>query len=294
MNVEVVPASRRAFLGHIISATAFVVSAPLTSFVAKAQQGATAGDATRWDPSVYLGIETNGDVKIIAHRSEMGTGVRTSLPMIVAEEMEADWNRVKVQQAHGDEVKFGNQDTDGSRSTRHYLIPMRQIGAAARTMLEGATAKRWGVPVAEVKATNHEVVHAASGRRIGFGDLAADASKEAVPAIGSLKLKDPKDFRYLGKGEISIVDLHDITTGAAHYGADIRLPGLLDGVDLAQRVSVLWPHVSVIVTSGYAGSRQESLPQNVVYMQKPWLALDVLMLAERAAARMQGPYRAAN
>ena len=178
------------------------------------------------DPKVFVAIAPDGTVTIIAHRSEMGTGVRTSLPLIVAEEMEADWNRVKVQQAHGDEVKFGNQDTDGSRSTRHYLIPMRQIGASARAMLESAAAKHWGVPVTEVKATNHEVVHAASGRRIGFGDLAADASKEAVPAIGSLKLKDPKDFRYLGKGEISIVDLRDITVGAARYGADVGLPGL--------------------------------------------------------------------
>jgi isoquinoline 1-oxidoreductase subunit beta len=156
----------------------------------------------------------------------MGTGVRTSLPLIVAEEMEANWERVKVQQAHGDEVKYGNQDTDGSRSTRHYMMPMRQIGASARTMLENAAAKRWGVPVSEVKATNHEVVHAASGRRIGFGDLAADAAKESVPALASLKLKDPKDFRYLGKGEISIVDLRDITVGAAHYGGDTRLPGM--------------------------------------------------------------------
>jgi isoquinoline 1-oxidoreductase subunit beta len=75
--------------------------------------------------------------------------------VIVAEEMEADWSRVRVQQAHGDEVKFGNQDTDGSRSTRHYLMPMRQIGASARTMLETAAAKRWGVPATEVKAVNH-------------------------------------------------------------------------------------------------------------------------------------------
>src|SRR6185312_10010557 len=126
----------------------------------------------------------------------------------------------------GDEVKYGNQDTDGSRSTRHYLMPMRQIGASARAMLENAAAKRWGVPVAEVKAANHEVAHAASGRKIGFGDLAADAAKEPVPAIASLKLKDPKDFRYLGKGQISIVDLHDITVGAAQYGGDIRLPGM--------------------------------------------------------------------
>ena len=85
------------------------------------------------DPRVFVSIAPDGIVTILAHRSEMGTGVRTSLPLIVAEEMEADWSAVKVQQAPGDEVKFGNQDTDGSRSTRHYLIPMRQIGASART-----------------------------------------------------------------------------------------------------------------------------------------------------------------
>ncbi len=89
---------------------------------------------------------------------------------------------------------------------------MREIGASARSMLEAAAAKRWGVPVTEVKAANHEVVHATSGRRIGFGDLAADAAKQPVPSIESLKLKDPKDFRYLGKGEIRIVDLRDITS----------------------------------------------------------------------------------
>jgi isoquinoline 1-oxidoreductase beta subunit len=156
----------------------------------------------------------------------MGTGVRTSLPLIVAEEMEADWSRVRVQQAPGDEVRYGNQDTDGSRSTRHYMMPMRQIGASARTMLESAAAKRWGVPTTEIKAVNHEVVHSASGRRIGFGDLAADAAKEPLPDIATLTLKDPRDFRYLGKGEISIVDLRDITVGQARYGADVRLPGM--------------------------------------------------------------------
>jgi isoquinoline 1-oxidoreductase subunit beta len=220
--------SRRNVLKGLGIAGSFVLAAPVMSRPAFAYETG-AGKMPHGvvvDPKVFVAIAPDGTVTILAHRSEMGTGVRTSLPLIVAEEMEADWNRVKVQQAHGDEVKFGNQDTDGSRSTRHYLVPMRQIGAAARTMLEAAAAKRWGVPVTEVKATNHEVVHAASGRRIGFGDLAADAAKESVPNIGSLKLKDPKDFRYLGKGEISIVDLHDITTGAAHYGADTRLPGM--------------------------------------------------------------------
>ena len=97
------------------------------------------------DPRVFVSIAPDGMVTIIAHRSEMGTGSRTSLPMIVADELEADWGRVIVKQAPGDEVKYGNQDTDGSRSTRHYLIPMRQVGAAARMMLEAAAAKRWNV-----------------------------------------------------------------------------------------------------------------------------------------------------
>src|SRR5689334_13300263 len=93
-------------------------------------------------------------------------------------------------------------------------------------MLEAAAAKRLGVPATEEKAVSHGAVHSASGRRIGFGELAADAAKETVPSLGSLKLKETKDFRYLGKGEISIVDLRDITVGAARYGADVRLPGM--------------------------------------------------------------------
>ncbi|TMJ51192.1 MAG: xanthine dehydrogenase family protein molybdopterin-binding subunit [Alphaproteobacteria bacterium] len=229
INVKVENVSRRSILKGLGIAGGLVLAAPVMSRPAFAAYKTGASEmphGTVVDPRVFVSIAPDGMVTIVAHRAEMGTGVRTSLPLIVAEEMEADWSRVRVQQAHGDEVRYGNQDTDGSRSTRHYLMPMRQIGASARAMLEAAAAKRWGVPVSEVKAANHEVVHNASGRRIGFGDLAADAAKEPVPSIEGLKLKDPKDFRYLGKGEISIVDLHDITTGAAHYGSDTRLPGM--------------------------------------------------------------------
>jgi isoquinoline 1-oxidoreductase beta subunit len=228
-RVKVENVSRRSILKGLGIAGGLVLAAPIMSRRAFAAYQTGAGKmphGTVVDPRVFVAIASDGTVTIVAHRSEMGTGVRTSLPMIVAEEMEADWSRVKVAQAHGDEVKFGNQDTDGSRSTRHYLIPMREIGASARTMLEGAAAKRWGVPATEVKAVNHEVVHSASGRRLGFGDLAADAAKESVPNVEGLKLKDPKDFRYLGKGEIGIVDLRDITVGTAHYGIDTRLPGM--------------------------------------------------------------------
>ena len=228
-HIKVEKISRRTVLKGLGIAGGLVLAAPVMSRQAFAAYQTGADKMPHGvvvNPRVFVAIAPDGIVTIMAHRSEMGTGVRTSLPLIVAEEMEADWSRVKVQQAPGDEVKYGNQDTDGSRSTRHYLIPMRQIGASARVMLENAAAKRWNVPATEVKAVNHEVVHSASGRRIGFGDLAADAANESVPAIGSLKLKDPKDFRYLGKGQISIVDLHDITVGKAHYGIDTRLPGM--------------------------------------------------------------------
>jgi isoquinoline 1-oxidoreductase beta subunit len=226
--IKIENVSRRSILKGLGITGGFVLAAPVLGRPAFAYETGAGKmpHGTVVDPRVFVAIAPNGIVTIVAHRSEMGTGVRTSLPLIVAEEMDADWSRVRVQQAHGDEVRYGNQDTDGSRSTRHYLMPMRQIGASARAMLEAAAAKHWGVPVGEVKAVNHEVVHDASGRRIGFGDLAADAAKEPVPSIDSLKLKDPKNFRYLGKGEIGIVDLHDITTGKAAYGGDIRLPGM--------------------------------------------------------------------
>ncbi|NPV23855.1 xanthine dehydrogenase family protein molybdopterin-binding subunit [Bradyrhizobium aeschynomenes] len=228
-HLKVENVSRRAILQTLGLAGGFVLAAPLLSRPAFAAYETGAGKmphGTVVDPKIFVSIAPDGIVSILAHRSEMGTGVRTSLPLIVAEEMEADWSRVRVVQAPGDEVKFGNQDTDGSRSTRHYLLPMRQIGAMARAMLEAAAAKKLGVPASEVKAVNHEVVHSASGKRLGFGELAADAANQPVPAVDTIKLKSPKDFRYLGKGQVSIVDLHDITVGKAHYGADIRLPGM--------------------------------------------------------------------
>ena len=180
------------------------------------------------NPLAFVSITPDGAVGIVCHRSEMGQGVRTGMPLIVADELEADWARVKVIQATGDEAKYGNQDTDGSRSTRHFLVPMRQAGAAARMMLEAAAAKRWGVPVSDVEAKNHEVVQKSTGKTLGFGELAADAAKErCCPAdVSSLRLKDPSQFRYIGKEGTNIVDGFNITTGRATYGQDVRLPGM--------------------------------------------------------------------
>src|SRR5690606_18678549 len=132
--------------------------------------------------------------------------------------------------APADEARFGNQNVDGSRSVRHFLMPMRRVGAAARQMLEAAAAARWSVPVSEVKAVKHEVVHTASGRRLGYGELAADAAKQAVPSDDALKLKAENEFRYIGKGEVHPFDLEAIGQGKAQYGMDAHLPGTVYAV----------------------------------------------------------------
>jgi isoquinoline 1-oxidoreductase beta subunit len=225
MSVEFVPPSRRAFLGHIFSATAFVVSAPLAGPIASAQQAATAGDATRWDPSVYLGIEANGDVKIIAHRSEMGTGCRTCLPMIVADELEADWSRVTIVQALGD-VKYGSQNTDGSCSVRDFYDAMRSAGAAARTTLEHAAAGQWGVPEGEVQARNHFVVHTKTNRRIPYAQLIPLLSSATAPNQNEIRFKTPAQFRYVGK-DMPIADLDDLVRGKGTFGIDAKMPGMV-------------------------------------------------------------------
>ena len=186
------------------------------------------------DPLIFVKIAPDGTVTLVSHRAEMGTGSRTNVPMVLADEMEANWSRVRLVQAPGDEPRYGNQDTDGSRSLRHFVQPMRQCGASMRYMLESAAAKRWGVDRARVRAVNHTVVlldgpgEAArpTGRMFGYGELAKAAMAEPVPSFEQLRFKKDAEFRYMGKGEIQLVDLHDITTGHAVYGADIRLPGM--------------------------------------------------------------------
>ncbi|MCM2460380.1 xanthine dehydrogenase family protein molybdopterin-binding subunit [Pseudomonas sp. CG7] len=182
------------------------------------------------DPKVYVSIAADGSVTVICNRSEMGQGVRTSLSMVVADELEADWALVKVKQAPADEARFGNQDTDGSRSMRHWYEPMRRCGAAARTMLELAAAAQWKVPVGECRAQLHKVVHQPSGRELGYGELAAAASALPVPARDSLRLKQPSEFRYIGKEASRAIDGADIVNGRAVFGADVHFEGMLYAV----------------------------------------------------------------
>jgi isoquinoline 1-oxidoreductase subunit beta len=226
---QIANVSRRLVLKGIVASGALVLGTSLLSRSAMSAWDTGAGKmpgGTVNDPHVYIAVDASGLVTIVTNRSEMGTGVRTSLPMVVADEMEADWARVHVAQAPGDEKTYGNQDTDGSRSVRHFIQPMRQCGAAMRMMLEQAAAARWGVDVAQVRAENHKVVHLASGNMLGYGELAKAASALPTPSVDNLKLKDPSAFRYIGTGSIPIVDLHDITTGQATYGIDAKLPGM--------------------------------------------------------------------
>ena len=229
-NTVISNVSRRDVLKGVFATGSLVLAAqfPLARAALAYPTGADKmPNGVRTDPNLFVSIDKSGTVSIVAARAEMGTGAaRTALPMIVADELEADWARVHIVQAPGNEPKYGNQDTDGSRSVRHWIQPMRQCGASARHMLEAAAARRWGLEVAEVAAENHEVVHKASGRRLGYGELAEAAAGMPVPAPDQVRLKDPSAFRYIGKGNIAIVDLFDITTGQAIYGQDAMLPDM--------------------------------------------------------------------
>ncbi len=225
--------SRRGLLAGM-GAGALVLAVGLPPAAEAHQPNAFGADAMpngwRDDPRIFIAIAEDGTVSVTCHRSEMGQGVRTSIPMVVADELEADWSKVRVVQAWADEGRFGNMDTDGSRSLRHFFMPMRRAGAAARAMLEQAAANQWRVPVSEVHAANHAVTHAASGRTLGYGALARAAAELPVPARETLRLKDPSAFRLIGRDTVGLIDNRDITTGKATYGIDARVEGTLHAV----------------------------------------------------------------
>ena len=223
MSNEIRIVSRRGFLGNVFSAGALIVGARLP--LGAAAPAAKAATSAAWNPNVFLGIDPDGTVIIVTHRSEMGTGVRSVLPVVLADELEADWKRVRLEQALGD-VKYGSQNTDGSCSIRDFYDTLREAGATARTMLERAAAAKWNVPVAECKARNHEVVHTSGGKKLGYGELAKLAGQQAKPAAGELKYKSPSEFRYIGK-EMPTIDLHDMVTGKGTFGMDAKVPGMV-------------------------------------------------------------------
>jgi isoquinoline 1-oxidoreductase beta subunit len=218
--------SRRDFLkaGGVLVVGVSLYASGAAGTVAKAATSGDSGQGDPWTPDVYVTVEADGTVRIISHRCEMGQGIKTSLPAVVADEMEADWSRVVVEQATGDK-KYGDQSTGGSLSVITFYQRMREAGASVRAMFEQAGAQYWQVDVADCRAENHRVVHGPSGKSADFAELVQIASALTVPATDQLKLKTPEQYRYIGK-ELHSVDLEDIVQGKAVYGADVRLPGM--------------------------------------------------------------------
>jgi len=215
--------SRRGFLRGAFVAGTFVLGARLVPEPLWADASSAAPAV--FQPDIFLGIASDGTVTIVAHRSEMGCGSRTALPLVVADELDADWSKVKIDQAIGD-PKYGEQDTDGSHSVRSFFDQMRQIGATGRVMLITAAAQQWRVSGKECTTEPGFVVHKASGRKLSYGALVPAATKLPVPKKEDVPLKNRSEWRYIGKDN-ALFDLSDIVTGKATFGMDARMPGMV-------------------------------------------------------------------
>ena len=234
-RITVENVTRRRFLQGVLSTSAFVLCVGKSRLLATAaRSGAPEGvpsdissvGAAAFHPGVFVGIHSDGMVYIVAHRSEMGNGVRTSLPRILADELDADWSRVKVIQGDGD-AAYGSQDTDGSHSVREFFDVLREAGATARLMLVRAAAQKWGIPESECVADPvHSVTDRSAKRKIGYGELAALAAALPVPKKEELKFKSPQDWKYIGKAAPGY-DVPEICSGKPLFGMDVRVDGML-------------------------------------------------------------------
>ncbi|NQW03995.1 MAG: xanthine dehydrogenase family protein molybdopterin-binding subunit [Acidobacteria bacterium] len=192
-------------------------------------QGRGRGSAPPLSPNAFVSIDANGIVTITAKNPEIGQGVKQMLPMLIAEELDADWKDVRIVQADLDAATYGSQSAGGSFATPSNWEPMRRIGAAARHMLVAAAAQSWTVPASEITTTPGRLVHAGSGRSAGYGEFASAAARLAPPDQDTLVLKDSKDYRIIGQ-PVPGVDNHKIVTGQPLFGSDIKVPGLLYAV----------------------------------------------------------------
>ena len=178
-------------------------------------------------PNAWIRLDESGDVTILVHKSEMGQGVWTALPMIVAEEMDVDWHRVRAERAPTRPDL--DTATGGSSSVSDSWLPLRRAGATARAMLVSAAAKRWSVPESELTTNAGEVVHTSTRRRLAYGLLAREAASLTPPDEKSLTLKDPRSFRLLGR-DTPRLDTPAKVTGKATFGMDVKVPGMLVAV----------------------------------------------------------------
>src|SRR3984957_16612067 len=217
------PVSRRSFLQVALAGGAFVLSARFIPEPLWAEGEVAPGP---FEPSLWMSIAPDGIVTVVAHRAEMGCGSRTALPLVVCDELDANWSKIRIDQATGD-PKYGDQDTDGSHSVRSSFDLMRQVGATGRAMLISAAATQWKVPPKECTTEPHFVVHRASGRKLGYGELALAAAKLPVPKKEDVPLKARSEWPYIGKETNSLFDLPDMVTGKAVFGMDATMQGMV-------------------------------------------------------------------
>src|SRR5881409_3467479 len=219
--------TRREFL-ETAGVAGLVIGFHLPAAGRQAMRGAA---AAAFAPNAWLRIGADESVLVVVDRSEMGQGVTTSLPMLLAEELEADWSKIRIEFAPADKAytnpMFGMQGTGGSTSVRAAYTPLRKAGAAARDMLVAAAAQTWGVDKSECRPERGAVVHGASKRRLTYGKLVAKAATLPVPQ--DVPLKDPKDWKILGT-RVRRLDTPPKVDGSAQFGIDVKVPGMLVAV----------------------------------------------------------------
>jgi isoquinoline 1-oxidoreductase subunit beta len=230
--VQQTPIDRRSFIrtGALAGGGLFIAIHSLDAATAElSAMGPTAatGDLAAVDfaPNAFIRISPTGTVTIIAKNPEAGQGMKTTLPMLIAEELEVDWKDVTVEQAMGDGTKYGRQFLGGSSATPSNWVEMRRVGAVGRQLMLAAAAQAWSVPESECSAASGRVHHRASGRSLGYGELVARAATLPVPALATVPLKDASAYRIIGK-RTSNVDNRAIVTGKPLFGIDVKVPGM--------------------------------------------------------------------